>query len=290
MSRIVLHSDQLMGDTLMMTPAIRNLAIQNPDSEIVYWVPRHDKGQHLSNNHLLLRGSPYLSGIFIEGEFEQKEDDTLYKMDPMRAYIWACANGKTISQGFGHIVGVEIKDDDLKYEYYMTDEERDEGHAFVEDIGKGAPVVIVARHSASCASNDPNVRVPNKCILNTEWNNAIQVLSQGKLKDHCFVAVGSEKESRDIRYAKWSGKKAYGLPLRKLAAIVAASRLTLSIDTGIRHLASAVGCDLYCVSGTIPIQTIKCVPTREGQRIFEELCPILNVNANQIAQGVSRVL
>jgi hypothetical protein len=104
------------------------------------------------------------------------------------------------------------------------------------------------------------------------------------------LAVGSASEARDERYVAWEGARAYDLPIRDVAGLLAASHAVLSIDTGIRHLAAAVGANLYCVSGAIPLSLIRCVPVRGGQRIHEVAIPVSDVDSQILIDGASRVL
>lgn len=281
----VLTSDNLIGDLLMQTPAIRQLKLSNPDDQILYHVPQKDQGTHVSGTHVLLKDNPYLDGVYVGDEFTPAEDDTVIKLDCMKAYLWGCANRKTIAHGFGQQVGVEL--DNIRYDYFVDPAEVAEQLRLMHDLAGGRPIVIIARHSASCASNDPKVVLPNKCVPNYVWVDVANWLaSQGFTP----VAVGSAKEEKDVRYRHWPGKRLYGRPIREVAAILSKVHAVLSIDTGIRHLAAAVGTNMYCISGTIPTQTIRCETVDQEQRIFEELCPIADVTAARIIDGAKRVL
>jgi len=188
-------------------------------------------------------------------------------------------------EGFGHAVGVPVTD--LRYDYAMTDAERERGRALAQQYGGGAPVVVVARHSASCDSNDPTVGRANKCVANRHWHELSAWLdAQG----YRCIAVGGAGDASDQRYAEWKGERAYGLPIRDVAGLLAASHAVLSVDTGIRHLAAAVGANLYCVSGVIPLSLIRCVPVRSGQRIHEVAIPIQEVDTRTLVAGASQVL
>jgi ADP-heptose:LPS heptosyltransferase len=80
------------------------------------------------------------------------------------------------------------------------------------------------------------------------------------------------------------------LPIRDVAALLAASHAVLSVDTGIRHLAAAVGANLYCVSGAVPLSLIRCVPVRGGQRVHEAAIAVSDVDASILIDGASKVL
>lgn len=206
-------------------------------------------------------------------------------MDCSQAFAWGSQAGRTIAEGFGEIVGAPLTD--LRYVYRMTAEERAAGVALAKELGDGGPVVLVARHSASCASNDPRVRVPNKCVPNRIW---VEVANWLRSQGITPVALGSQKEFKDIRYQPWPGKKLYGHPIREVAALLAAGQAVLSIDTGIRHLAAAVGANLFTISCAIPLSLIRCTATREGQRVHELYKPLQLVGSTALIEGAKQVL
>lgn len=284
--RRVIKADSLIGDLLMLTPAIRQLAATAPDDQIAYWTPLKDKGAHVAGTSVILQNNPYLSRIFVGDTYEAEEGDEIIETNCMAAYLWGCANGKTISQGFGLQLGVEVED--LAYDYRSAIHEEIDAQELAEGLGGGRPIVIIARHSASCASNDPNVRVPNKCASNAVW---VAVANWLLKEGYMPVAVGSEREARDIRYRHWpdAAARLYGRPLREVAALLAEAAGVLTIDTGIGHLAAAVGGNMYCISGAIPLTHIRCVPSYEG-RVVEEFTPVAQVTPEQVIAGARRIL
>src|SRR6202022_2537203 len=98
-----------------------------------------------------------------------------------------------------------------------------------KERGKRRPIVVVARHSASCTSNDPQVGTPNKCVPNYVWVEVAQWLCQQGFPP---VASGSAREEKDIRYRHWGGEKLYGKPIREVAGMLVHAHAVLSIDTG----------------------------------------------------------
>jgi len=284
-----LFGSHLLGDALMQTPAIRAMKALRPDVALEYFHGMDKPGK------AMLEGNPYLdrleqldiwprhSGDYPFTRFAK--GDVLCGMDALRAFTWGVANGRTLPEGFGHFLGVDVTD--LRYDYAMTDAERERGRALATERGGARPVVVVARHSLSCDSNDPQIGRANKCAANEHWVELSAWL--GKQGFHA-LAVGSGSDAGDPRYAAWEGGKAYGLPIREVAALLAASHAVLSVDTGIRHLAAAVGANLYCVSGCIPLSLIRCVPVRPGQRIHEEVIPVAEVDAWTLVDGASKVL
>jgi ADP-heptose:LPS heptosyltransferase len=288
--RRVIKTDSLIGDLLMLTPAIRKLSTEKPEDRIAYWAPLKDKGAHVAGTHVLFQGNPYLSNLFVENSYDPQDDDEIIETNCMGAYLWGCAHSKTISQGLGMQLGVEIGDgpEELAYDYRSTIHEEIAAQELAQGLGKGRPIVIVARHSASCSSNDPGIRTPNKCISNAIW---VAVANWLLKEGYMPVAVGSEREARDIRFRHWpeSAARLYGRPLREIAALLAEAAGVLTIDTGIRHLAAAAGGRMYCVSGTIPLTHIRCAPSYEGA-VFEEHTPVAQVTPEQVIAGAQQIL
>ena len=284
-----LFGSHLLGDALMQTPAIRALKLQRPDATIEYYHSCDRPGA------AMLEGNPYLDRLEqLEvwprgpGDYPLSRfaaGDALRPLDALQAYHWATQNGKTLAEGFGAALGVTVTD--LRYDYTITEAERARGRALATEYGAGRPIVVVARHSVSCHSNAGDGSPANKCIANEHWYEVSAWLSRQGFQP---VAVGSEADARDERYAAWEGSRAYGLPIRDVAALVAASHAVLSIDTGIRHIAAAVGTNLFCVSGAIPLSLIRCVPVRSGQRIHEIVGAVSDADRAILIDGASKVL
>lgn len=284
MKRYLLYADNLLGDLLMQSPAIRALKKRDFETEVHYWVPREDTGIHVTGTEVLLAHNPDLTSVTVGTEPEGPWDARV-RMDCSAAFQWGTAHGKTIAEGFGALLGVDVPD--LRYTYVLTEAERAAGELLAKELGGGKPVVLVARHSASCASNDPRIRVPNKCVPNRIW---VEVAHWLRAQGTVPIAIGSAKEAKDIRYQPWPGPKLYGHPIREVAGLLAAGRATLSVDTGIRHLAAAVGANLFTISCAIPLSLIRCVATRPGQQVNEVFHPIQQVGSPLLIEGARRIL
>jgi ADP-heptose:LPS heptosyltransferase len=284
-----LFGSHLLGDALMQTPAIRALRAQWPDATIEYYHGSDKPGM------AMLEGNPCLDRLEQLAVWPRHRGDypfprfttadVIRGLVAVQAFMWGIERGKSLAEGFGHALGVEVTD--LRYDYAMTEAERARGRVLVDEYGDGRPVVVVARHSVSCESNNPAVGRANKCVPNQHWHEvSVWLEKQG----YRALAVGSTSDAVDPRFAAWEGARAYGLPIRDVAGILAASHAVLSVDTGVRHLAAAVGANLYCISGCVPLSLIRCVPVRPGQRIHEEVVPVHEVRTGTLLAGASKVL
>jgi len=284
-----LFGSHLLGDSLMQTPAIRALKSMRPEARIEYYHSADKPGA------AMLEGNPYLDRLEVLAVWPRERSDhpfprfvagdMLCPLDALQAYRWGESHGRTLAEGFGHALGVTVTD--LRYDYAMTAEERERGRALVDKYGSGRPLVVVGRHSASCHSNAGDGTPANKSVPNRHWHELSAWLAR---KGFRALAIGSRSDARDEHYAAWEGPRAYDLPIRDVAALLAASHAVLTIDSGIRHLAAAVGANLYCVSGAVPLSLIRCVPVRSGQRIHEVAMRISDVDARILADGAAEVL
>jgi ADP-heptose:LPS heptosyltransferase len=268
-----IYSNNQIGDTLMQTPALRSWKISHSHERLTYLCgPK-------ANSALLLQGNPYIDELVCVSDGAAADHDVKAE----DAYVRAFKTGKTLAWGFGNIVGVEI--DSVRYDYQVTPEEDDWARNKLAEYGDRA--VLIARHSTSCNSNDPAIAVANKCLPNAIWLEvAAWLAAQGCIP----VAIGSEGESADQRYANWPGPRLYGENIRNVAALCRRAYAVLTLDNGIRHLAAAVGADFLCISGTIPQWMIHCAPVREGQIIEEHYRAIGFVSEQFMMRHAKRIL
>jgi hypothetical protein len=285
-----LYGNFLIGDLIMQTPAIRALKAREPEAEIHYVLGDRTtsvvlEGNHyLSQIHLLEQDIPVTESL-LATQFSCTDADRRIQMAPGSAMAWGERHRRTMVEGFGGLLGVEVHD--LRYDYFMSRQEREDGRDLVREIGNGKTVVIVARHSASCTSNDPRIGFPNKCVNNRIWVAAAHwLLGEGFVP----VAVGSAQEAQDERYSDWPGERVYGLPLRTVAGLLAAARATLTIDNGIRHLAAAVGGSFYCLTPNTIMERLHSVPVRPAQRILEEHRALSSISVEHLIAGAMQVL
>jgi len=275
MDRLVLECPAKIGDTLLATPAIRSWKRAHPDSHLTVCCPdRGAAAQVLAHNR-------HIDALVVaEGQERARLPGRHLRLDPEVALGLARTHGRSFAWGYGHILGVEI--DGPAYDYTVQPDEREAAARECHTLGGGAPIVLVARHSASCTSNDPRIGAPNKCVGNAYWCQCAE-----GLLSRCLVpvAVGAADEAGDARFLRWPGPRWYGRPLREVAALCAAAAGVLTLDSGIRHLAAAAGGHVYALSTVLPLALMACVPVREGQRVHEEYVPLQRVTARTLSRG-----
>ena len=277
--KIRLYSSNLLGDTLLQSPAIRSWKIAHPDEELHYYCTS-DKGAHL-----LFQDNPYIDYLYVDTPASLCAPLLLpmTQMDAAQAFNLGASHQKSLAWGYGQMLGVEI--DSLKYDYVPAADEDEWALRKLEELGDR--VVLIGRHSASCTSNDPKIRVANKCVTNRLW---VQVANWLLREGFTPVAIGSKKDAEDQRYAEWPGKLLYGEGIRNIASLCRFSTAVLTVDNGIRHITAAAGGNLFCISGRIPLWLIRCEPVRQHQKIYEDYRELPMVTSQFLIEGAKKVL
>jgi ADP-heptose:LPS heptosyltransferase len=277
MDGLVLVTPQHIGDTLLATPAIRAYKRAHPQTRLT--VCTADEGGPFQ----VLRHNRHIDAL-CAGVDPASVPGNRVTLDPEAALRRGYKEARQFAWCYGRQLGVEI--DGTAYDYTVTPDEREAAAALLATLGEGKPVVVVARHSPTCLSNDPAYRRATKLIPNAYWLAcAARLIERGYVP----VAVGAREEADDPRYRSWPGKRLYGEKLRIVAALCAQCAGVLAIDNGIRHVAAAVGAHVYALSGWIHLEVIACSPVREGQRIVEEHVLVDRITTATVLRGVERL-
>jgi ADP-heptose:LPS heptosyltransferase len=249
-----LRIDLPIGDTLMVTPALRAFRRARPREPLIVFSASE-------TCRALLRHNPHITEFVAVAPGDTPAVD--HHLDAMRASLAGRAARKSLAWGFGRELGVEI--DGLRYDYAVEPDERERATALLARYAR--PVILVGRQSVHCTSNDPSRGgVASKCLPNAYWTAAAGLVAEAGFIP---LAVGSADEAGDPRYAEWPGEKLYGLPIRDVAALAAACRGVLTVNNGLRHLAAAAGGNLLCFAANARLWHVGCIPVRPGQVIAE---------------------
>lgn len=159
-----------------------------------------------------------------------------YNFDCSKAYAMCSASpGQSmhISEAYGEMLGVDIKrpdDGHLVPAYYPIMEELE---SWEKDL------VLISMFSASCTSRDPNTPglPPNKMLPWHKWEPILRYVRnhfQGKTVK--FLGAPTDRAPRlDISEDEYMT----GVPLNRLANIMAESRFIITLDNGMSHLAAS---------------------------------------------------
>lgn len=270
---VVITGSELIGDFLTCLPAIRMLKRSYINSTIVY------KCGQDSVARTLLQGNPHVDKI-VDEDYPLAETQRHFELACTDAFAIALQAHCTQAEAYLKKYGLPNKG--LHYDYYMQDLEIELArsawhHAFGAALREDR-LVVCAMHSRSCTVNDPKIRKANKCFSQKVWCEVAEWLEE---QGYSPVAIGTPEEEHQVS-DDWPGLKIYNWPLRTIAALQSIAKLNITVDTGLRHLAGAVGGNLYCVSCAIPLWMISVLPTAETQIIYEEFTPISAVTSKHM--------
>lgn len=270
--RIFLYCDNLLGDFLMQTAALRGLRAKYPNAEVVYCTKDDSVSKPLVEN------CPAVDKVMTEmmGRMLREKGDLWLNPSCVHAHSWAATHGCNMTEAQCHLWDVPC--DGLHYSLNVPDKAMEDAGQLIH-AHNWRNIVVCGRHSSSCASNDARQNLPpNKCFPNREWVKVAQWLIDN---GYMPLAVGSERDAEDERYREWPGATLYGEDIMTIAAIQKLAALTISVDTGIRHMAAAVGGNLYTISGATHTSVVGCHPipgavsdwSRKEQKIVERIIP-----------------
>ena len=129
-----LRIDNLIGDTLMCTPALREFKLQNPQEKLICRVKPG------SNSYWMLKDNPYLDEL----EISEVNDPNIFLMDAGSAFQEAVKHTKSLTWGFGKILGVEITD--TKYDLVLSPTIQEYRASFMELAQLMLLPIQVSRH------------------------------------------------------------------------------------------------------------------------------------------------
>jgi ADP-heptose:LPS heptosyltransferase len=271
-----LAGDNLIGDYLMQTPAIRmldsllgKLFDTKYDLQIMYATPDN------SVSRRLIELNPYVSEVVSleEAQLMLGKHDKWIQADCGKAFAEGVKRRCSMATGYAWSWNLAPGGAPPQH-YDLKLPAMDNAQEFFDQLLPGVPldkIVVCGRHSRSCTSNDPKIGRANKCFANEYWLHAA-----ARFKDLGLVpvAVGTAEDLKDPAYSEWTGLHMYGQSLETLAQLQSRCAFTMSVDTGVRHLAAAAGGSLLTVSGAIGLDLIRCWarPDCPRQTVQEYLC------------------
>jgi ADP-heptose:LPS heptosyltransferase len=268
MKRIFITGENLLGDYLMQTPAIRGLHAKYPDRELVYCTPDNVGSRPLIVNN------PYISRVWTKAQGQVMASKGDIWMPPAEAgQMFAIGQQQNCTMAEALCRMWKVPFDDGHYDLTPSPT------SLLTLVTDDQDYVVCGRHSRSCTSNDPKIGVPNKCIPNRVW---VDIANWLLAHDITPLAVGAPDDEHDPLYAEWPGRKLYGEPLLDIALLQKHALFTVSVDTGIRHMAAAVGGNLLTLNHAIPLSLIRCVPKSPSQMILEPTVDIYNIQLQDI--------
>jgi len=220
-----------LGDILMITPAIKALKKRRPDLEIDYWVPPYHIG--------LLDHNPYCNGKALSEGMALPPDNVCDEYDHfciLNNYVEMHQLNFTIPRPdlFAMALGVTIEDTTPLY--YIEESERDWALGWLLSQGL-----------------DPNKKTVGICGRGIwfwrSWPIRHIKTATLMLVDDYNVVITDHNNQFDIGVP--GPIYACGFPLRQIAAIMSHFDVMVSPDSGMYHLAAALGVDMVVLFSAI---------------------------------------
>lgn len=253
--RIWIEGEHLLGDYLMQTPAIRGLRAKYRDTPIFYVTPEGSVSRPLIVNN------PDIHKVYTLAQCRVLADrgDLHFQGDAGQAFSVSRQTNCSMAEAWCRLWNVPY--DGGWYSLNVP-------AACKDEFTIPAPFVVLGRHSRSCTSNDPKIRVANKCMPNTFWNMVARYLLERGITP---VTVGALQDQSDPVYKDMPEGcyPLYGAQLMSVAGVLQRAAFTISVDTGIRHMAAAVGGNLLTLNSAIPLSIIRCEPRTSHQKVVE---------------------
>jgi len=266
MNQITFFCRNLIGDAIMQSPTIRSIKAYDPNCKITYRVPEK------SISRIIHTRNPYIDEIVFNDSAQ--EGDMV--MDCCKAMEIGQNLHIPMTEGYGAQIGLNVLNNSIIYQPTPEDDVA-ALEIFKTLINK--PFVLCARHSASCTSHDPKINKPNKCFSNVYW---LQMGEQLKAMGIEPIAIGSEQDLEEGRFQDWPWTKLYGYPLEHIAALLKYANGCISVDTGIRFFASAVGCNFMVISCAIPKWLVAVSPQHPNQLGLELNMAVNNIDVDHL--------
>lgn len=269
--RILVSRMRFIGDVVLTTPVLRSIRTAFPDAYLAYLGERESVSL-LENNPCLNEIIPY--DVHRPAVFEQarvarllrrkKFDLAIDLFGNPRSALLMYLSGARVRvgperKGRGALYTVRVRDDGIpksaiefhyqslraagipvtpsKTELYLTPEERETGHRLVNEhrrsaTGKGRPVVGI----------HPGATWPAKRWLPERFAELAERLIREGAVVVCTAGPREEETIAAVRAAATIALPVLSmLPLRQLAAAIAAFDAYVTNDAGPMHIAAAVG-------------------------------------------------
>lgn len=316
MSKTLIVNHNLLGDSLILNPAIREYKKEHPDEQLIFLLgpeqynPIHENNPNVSQI-MYSKSQEEIAAIkekykFAKGKMTELSNGMkVYVADISRAFAWCRMHPKIGSSKSGkakvilpHLCEgiadqLEVKLENNYYDITLTQEEVDKGIEYLDSKYPGKPVIICASLSRSCTSRSDKPEEQgwpaNKMLSARVWKEVIK-----KLEDkYHFVFVASPTEDLLEIDAPWE----VGLDIRLVASMCKNADLVISIDTGIAHVTAGVDGNLLAVAAAVPASLT--IPVTRGKRYIvdhstdsDDDVPkgIGMVKSEEIIEGIQNIL
>lgn len=225
-------SRNLIGDALYISPAWRVWYEQNKG--------RYDKIQLCTlNDHvkMLYKGMGVPCEVVTELDVDQSQYEFVHEFNVNDAFMNSDRNKCHVAESYAKLLNVELKSEPdmshLRPTYWPPEIELDE-------MEKG--LILVSMFSASCSSRQGNR--PNKMLPWTKWKPILRWIANEFPGAKVRLLGAPTDQVPDFEFQLWKTivpdlEYMRAVPLDRLAWIMRASLLTITVDNGMSHLAAS---------------------------------------------------
>ena len=270
MTKHCLVTNELLGDSLMAEVAIRNYknTLSENDQLIVVvgpepYTPIFEGNPYIdtlikANDDQIkaLRAKYHLPGI---SKYKNKNGELEFacNLNSSAAFSWCSRNpsmkrvdGKIQTQiphlSLGFCKQLNVGLDKLKYDLFLTEDEKKEGEDYLKQYKK--PVILVGALSRSCTSRSDKPwekdLPPNKMVSEKVWKEVVKQLSP----DFEIIFLAAKNEPLLEVDTTWI----VGMPIRQVASLQRLAALNIVIDSGLAHSSAAVDGNILAIYAAVP--------------------------------------
>lgn len=241
MLHIINH--QLLGDSLMATPALKKLSEQGTEYTVYFldepimniykhctWMKNKKWGE--------LPPSPQGEGPGVR-----------VKLESGLALNHSMSTGQHYAYGFAQQLGVTITNPTPDCDFFGWPDQYNYSNSLVHLLNifgiSKKPVLLVFPESSSCSSRSG--KKPNKMLPWQTWKDFYD-----KYRDKYRIYFAAATEIQQLK----DYPQIYDFDIQEIAFLVRSASKVLTVDNGIGHVSNAVGANCYLMGGCVPIPWI----------------------------------
>lgn len=244
--KALFKSQNLIGDGLYIGPALRKW-IQQQTTPLDVWIqtlPDHVAPLYEGMVRDLWNPKTTVNTFGTCFDRPDIQFDFEHTFDVSAAFKVSDQKKQHLAKSYADLLGVELEatNEALKPIYIPDDNKWMEGpHA---PLGSLKGCILLSMFSASCQSRDKNVKglPPNKMLPFEKWKPLIRLLRK-EYPMNPIRTLGAPTDAFPVEFQVFleehKVERMHGIPLNRLALIMQHTKLLVTIDNGMSHLAAS---------------------------------------------------
>jgi heptosyltransferase-2 len=173
-----------------------------------------------------------------------------------------------------------LSSSDLHCELTLTEGERSDALRFLRENSTGTPRILFHPGAGKRPNRWPPERFANVANVLGSGRNAEIFVTQGPMDEE---PVGEMARQLNVRFTLIAGR-----PIREVAAILSYMDLVISNDTGVMHVAAAVGVPVLSLFG--PTDPLQWAPVGEKHRFLHRGDDIRTISVEDVVGNAREML